>query len=93
MAQNRLTAVGRVLPIRSQDLVEVTFQVTGGFSFGILHAQRDAHGRGHADGGRAAHHHGANDVGNLLVRLADDVGFLRGQLRLVDEADALVGPF
>ena len=52
MAQNRLTAVGRVAAEGLANLVKLT----GGV--GLLHAQRDAHGGRNADGGRATDHHG-----------------------------------
>ena len=63
------------------------------FRFAVTCAQRNAHARSHADSGRAAHHHVADGVRDLLVRLGQQVHLFRGQLRLVDEADALRGPF
>ena len=75
------------------DLIEVALKVAGRFGFGIVHAEGNAHGGSHADGGRAAHHHIADHIGYLLMRLAGDVGFFGGQLRLIEEANALVGPF
>ena len=85
MAQNRLTAVGRVLPNGFADLVEVSLQIGASFGFGILHAERNAHGGGDADGGRSADHHVADHVRDLLVGGAGYVDFFGGQLRLVDE--------
>ncbi len=75
------------------DLIEVTLQVAGGFGFGIAYAERDAHGGGNSDRRRPAHHHIADDIGHLLVRGAGDIDFFRRQLRLIDEAYALIGPF
>jgi hypothetical protein len=75
------------------DLVEVALQIANRFGFRIVHAERDAHGRGDADRRRPAYHHIADDVGHLLMRLAGDVGFFGGQLRLIEEAYAVVGPF
>ena len=82
-----------VLPMRSQIWSKSRFEITVGFGLGIVHAQRDAHGCGHADRRCPAHHHVADDVGDLLMRLAGHVDFFGGQLRLVDEAYAVVGPF
>jgi hypothetical protein len=73
-------------------LVKVAFQFARGFCFGILCGQSNAHGCRHADRRRSTHHHGPDDVGNLLVRLAGDVGFFRGQLRLIDKTYALFSP-
>src|SRR5579859_836951 len=75
------------------DLIEIAFQVAVRFGFGIVYAERNAHGSRDADRRRPAHHHVADDVGYLLVCLAGDVGFFGRQLRLVDEAYAAVGPF
>ncbi len=75
------------------DLIEVAFEVACGLGFGVLHRESDAHSCSHADGRRAAHHHVADHIGDLFVRLAGHVSFFGGQLRLVDEAYALVGPF
>ena len=74
-------------------LIEISLQIADGFGFRILDRQSDAHGGGNADSGCSADDHGADDFGHLFMRLAGDVGFFHGQLRLVDEADALVGPF
>ena len=61
--------------------------------FGTADTQGNSHGCGDANGGSAANNHVADYIGNLLVSLAGHVGFFSGQLRLVDEAYAVVGPF
>ena len=75
------------------DLVKLMLQIAAIFSLGILHPQRDAHGRGHANGRRAPHHHVADDVGDLGISLAGNVGLFGRQLGLVNEAYAGIGPF
>ncbi len=75
------------------DLLELAPQLimVGGLRF--ADTQRNAHCCRHSDGGRAANDHGADGVGHFFVGRAGDVGFFRGQLRLIDEAHARVGPF
>ena len=73
------------------DLVEIFLEIGAVLGFGILHAERDAHGGGYAYGGRSAHYHVADHVGDLLVRGAGYVDFFGGQLRLIDEDYAAVG--
>ena len=75
------------------DLVEIFLEVGPVLGFGILHAQRDAHGGGNANSGRSADDHVADHVCDLLVRGAGYVHFFGRQLRLIDEDDAGVGPF
>ena len=75
------------------DLVEVALEVAGRFSFGIVHTQRNAHGRSHADRRRPTHHHVANHICHLLMRLAGHINFFGRQLRLIDEAHTVVSPF
>ena len=75
------------------DLVELPLEVGHGLRLGVFHAESNSHGRRNADGRRSTHHHGADDIGHLLVCFAGDVSFFRGQLRLVDEAYAVVSPF
>src|SRR5579863_5052210 len=84
---------GPRLPDNFADLIKVAFQITRRLGFRVLHAERDAHGCRDADRRRAAHHHVADYVRDLLVRLAHDVDFFGRQLRLIEEAHALVGPF
>src|SRR6185503_8830137 len=52
------------------------------------HAERG----GHADGGRAAHHQGADGVGHLLPGRADALDLLDGQTRLVHEDQPVAVP-
>ena len=95
-ATNRPEEIHRGGPRFTQDdagLVEVALQVGNGFGCRVLDGKRDAHGGGHADGGRSAHDHGYDHVGDLLMSGAVDVGFFGGQLRLINEAYAVVGPF
>src|SRR5208282_2828246 len=75
------------------DLVEIFLEVGAGLGFGILHAERYAHGGGYAYGRGSADYHVADHVGDLLVRGAGYVDFFGGQLRLIDEAYAAGGPF
>jgi hypothetical protein len=75
------------------DLVEFALQVALRFRLGVVHAQRDTQRRGHANRRRAPHHHVADHIRDLLMRLAGHINFFGRQLRLVDEAHALVGPF
>ena len=75
------------------NLVELFLEIGAVLRFGIFHAQCDAHGGGNANGGRSAHNHVADRVGDLLVRGAVYVHFFGGQLRLVDEDDTAGGPF
>ena len=49
------------------DAFELRSKLLRSFGFGLLRAQRHAVGCGDADGRRAAHHHGDNDVGHLFV--------------------------
>jgi hypothetical protein len=59
---------------------------------GAQHAQRHAHGGGHADSRRAADDHAADGGRHLLIRPAGHVLFFEWQARLVDHDDAPVGP-
>ncbi len=59
----------------------------------VLHSQRDPHRRGHSDGRRATHDHGADRVGYLFVVAAGDVDFFRGQLGLINKTYARLCPF
>ena len=62
------------------------------FRFGTLHAERNAHGRSHADGRGAANDHrldGFGDVAIIRVGVMDD---FRGQLQLVENDDACGSP-
>ena len=71
MAQNRLTAVGRVRGERLADGLELRVEIRGRRV--CADAQRDAHGGRHADGRRAADHHVADGVGDFLIGAAGDV--------------------
>src|SRR6202140_1965379 len=74
------------------NLVEVALEVARRLGFGIIHAEGTAHRRRNADRRSPAHHHVADNVGHLLVRRAGDIHFFGRQVRLVDEAYALVSP-
>ena len=63
MAQKRLTAVGRVVASVSQ--MVSTWRVEIRFA-GVLHADGDPHGGGHADRRCAADDHVADGGGHLL---------------------------
>ena len=63
------------------------------FGCGIIDAERDSHRGGDADGGCAAHNHVADHIRDLLMRRASYENFFSGQLRLIDEDYAVVGPF
>ena len=49
-------------------------------------------GRRDADGGRATHHHGDNDVGYLFIGGGEHIALLEGELGLIDKTDAFGGP-
>ena len=93
MAQNRLTAVGRVRGQHVADGAEFFPQGGQGRGLAGVDAQRHAHGGAYADGRGSADNHGGDDVGHLLVSGGKHVGFFKGQPRLVEEADAFRGPF
>ena len=56
-------------------------------------AEGDAHGSGDANGHGAADDHVTDDGGDLLIVSGEDVGFLEGELGLVEEVDAGGKPF
>ena len=60
----------------------------GGFG-----GERQAHGCADADGWCTAHDHGGDDVGDILVGGGEDVGFFKWQSGLIEEPDAVLGPF
>ena len=92
MAQKRFTAVGRVAASRAQIFSNSGANSSGVSGFGVLRAQGNAVGRRDADGRRAAHHHGHDGVGHLLVGRGEHIALFEGELGLIDEADALRGP-
>ena len=59
----------------------------------ILHAERNAHCCRDPDCRRSAHHHVADHIGDLIVRGAGYISFFGGELGLIDEANAVLGPF
>ena len=66
MAQNRLTAVGRVAASSSQFLKNSVASCRVPARRALADAERQAHGRRHADGRRAANHHGLDGLGHLV---------------------------
>jgi len=48
----------------------------------------DAHRSADADGRCAAHNHGGDDVGDILVVFASTVGLFQGETRLVEKPNA-----
>ena len=56
-------------------------------------AERYAHGGADTDGGRAANNHGADDFGDGAIIFGEHVGFFQRQLRLIEKANAGIGPF
>ena len=92
MAQNRLTAVGRVPAIRSQIFWNSVVNCLVPVALLAPHAERDAHRRGHADRRRAANHHRLDGLGDVVGGLARDVDLGRRQLALVDHHDRIVFP-
>jgi hypothetical protein len=86
MAQNRLTAVGRVREWSRR------CSSNSAADSGLLHAQRDSHGGRHADGRRAPDDHGSNGFGNLQMIGASDVDFFAREARLIDHDHARIGP-
>src|SRR2546430_1805217 len=55
-------------------------------------AERNAHGRRHADGWRAANHHGENGFGDFFIRGAGNIDLFSGQAGLVDHPHTAAGP-
>ena len=58
----------------------------------LLDAQRHAHGRGYANGGRSANHHGLDRFGDFLVGAAGHEYLLARQQALIDHDHAVGGP-
>ena len=87
IAQKRFTAVGRVAASSSQ----TASNAAGGNppAYGGA-AQRDPHGRGHADGRRAADRHVADGRGHLVMVATAEVGLLGGQQALIDHHDRAI---
>src|SRR5882724_716962 len=79
--------------LRLAEVLELFAELREVLGLAVACPEGDSHRRGHADRGRAAHHHVADGVRYLLVRLAEEVHLFVRELRLVDEADALLGPF
>src|SRR6267143_4068036 len=75
------------------DLVELLLEVVDIVSLGMLHSQGNAHRSGYANRWRAPHDHVTDGIRHLLVGGAGEVCFFGGQLPLIDEAHAGVGPF
>ena len=92
MAQNRLTAVGRVDGHHVADLLEVDRELPRPLRRALAHAERDAHRGGDANRRGAANHHRADGAGHFLRRTAPDIQFLAGQLALIDHHDRVVLP-
>ena len=92
MAQNRLTAVGRVDGHHVADLLEVDRVLPRPLRRALAHAEREAHRGGDADRRGAANDHRADGAGHLLRRTAPDIQFLAGQLALIDHHDRIVLP-
>ncbi len=59
----------------------------------VARAEGDAHGGGDTDGRRAAHDHGGDDVGDILIGLREHVRLFEGETCLVEEPNAFRGPF
>ena len=89
MPQNRLTAVGRVEASVVADGLELRVERC---RIGLRDAERDAHGRRHADGRGAANHHVANRVGDFHIGLAGDVILFARKAGLVDHDHATGAP-
>ncbi len=85
--------MGRVAARTLADLIE--FDLEGRDAGGCApgDAEGHAHGGGDADRGRAADDHGGDGVRYFLVTSGEDVGFLKGQAGLVEEAYAVLCPF
>ena len=75
------------------NLVKLLFELANISSLRIFYADRDSHSRRYTNRRRAPHHHVPNYVGDLEMSFAGDVSLLHGELRLIDEAHAAVGPF
>jgi hypothetical protein len=74
------------------DLFELGLEFFGRFRGGLGRAQRNAVGRRNANGRRAAHDHGDNHLGHLLIVGGEYVALFEREPGLVDEADAFRRP-
>ncbi len=74
------------------DVVELRGELLRPGRLAFPDPDRDAHGRRHADGWRAANDHRLDGACHLSGRLAAHVDLLRGQLALVDHHDDIVFP-
>jgi hypothetical protein len=81
MAQKRLTAVGRVFAHQVAEVVEVLFEVGDRSADGLHRAEREPHRGRDADGGRAAHDHRLDGLGDLLARAQHEVLLFVGRRR------------
>ncbi len=59
----------------------------------IFCPEGNSHCGGDADGGGSAYDHGADDMGDIVMGAGEDIGLLKRQAGLIDEADAIGGPF
>jgi hypothetical protein len=59
----------------------------------VTRAEGDTHRSADADGWCAAHDHGGDHVGDILVGLRQHVGLFKGKTRLVEKPNAFRGPF
>ena len=74
------------------NLVELGGKLPRRGGFGAQCAQGDAVGGRDADGRRATHHHGDDDLGNLFIGGGENVALLQGEPGLIDETDTFRGP-
>ncbi len=75
IAQNRLTAVGRVAAISSHSLLNSTANCLVPWRLAAAHAERDPHRGGHADRRRAANDHRLDRAGDFAVRSCSERRF------------------
>jgi hypothetical protein len=75
------------------DLLKFRSKLFRSCGLALLCAQCNAKGGRDADCRRAAHDHGYDDIGNLLIAGGQNVSFFQWELGLVDKPDAFGGPF
>src|SRR5581483_11206769 len=78
---------------RIADQVEFFGQIRNRCSVALFHAERDTHIGRNSDSRSAAYDHRGTDVRYLLLAGSENVCFFERQLRLVEEADTILGPF
>ena len=77
---------------QSADLSQSVAELRDASGRQVARAEGNAHGGGHSNGRSATHNHGADGIGHFLIRAAGDPELLGGELGLVNEKYAGLGP-